>query len=44
MLTSLFWFRLQVNGYPADNLDAALDGAEVIVIPAGVPRKVSIQL
>ncbi|THH15523.1 hypothetical protein EW146_g4966 [Bondarzewia mesenterica] len=28
-----------VRGYTADHLDEALDGAEVIVIPAGVPRK-----
>jgi len=28
-----------VKGYPADKLDAALDGAEVVVVPAGVPRK-----
>src|SRR6266851_6378940 len=30
----------QVKGYTADQLDEALDGAKVIVIPAGVPRKV----
>ena len=30
----------QVNGYPADKLDEALDGVKVVVIPAGVPRKV----
>ncbi|KAJ7618422.1 lactate/malate dehydrogenase [Roridomyces roridus] len=29
----------EVNGYTADSLDAALEGAEVVVIPAGVPRK-----
>ncbi|KZT33146.1 malate dehydrogenase [Sistotremastrum suecicum HHB10207 ss-3] len=29
----------EVKGYAADQLDQALDGAEVIVIPAGVPRK-----
>ncbi|KAI0031543.1 lactate/malate dehydrogenase [Vararia minispora EC-137] len=28
-----------VKGYAADQLDAALEGAKVIVIPAGVPRK-----
>ena len=34
---------VQVKGYAADQLDAALEGAKVIVIPAGVPRKVRIQ-
>ncbi|OCB88349.1 NAD-malate dehydrogenase [Sanghuangporus baumii] len=29
----------EVNGYPADKLDDALDGVKVVVIPAGVPRK-----
>ncbi|KAF9261045.1 NAD-malate dehydrogenase [Marasmius fiardii PR-910] len=29
----------EVNGYAADQLDQALDGVEVVVIPAGVPRK-----
>ncbi|KAF8996839.1 NAD-malate dehydrogenase [Cyathus striatus] len=29
----------EVNGYAADQLDQALDGAKVVVIPAGVPRK-----
>ena len=29
-----------MNGYAADQLDAALDGVQVVVIPAGVPRKV----
>ncbi|GJJ07846.1 Malate dehydrogenase, cytoplasmic [Clathrus columnatus] len=29
----------EVVGYAADGLDAALDGVEVVVIPAGVPRK-----
>jgi malate dehydrogenase len=29
----------KVKGYTADQLDAALEGAEVVVIPAGVPRK-----
>ncbi|EMD31749.1 NAD-malate dehydrogenase [Gelatoporia subvermispora B] len=29
----------EVNGYPADQLDQALEGVEVVVIPAGVPRK-----
>ena len=29
-----------MNGYPADKLDQALEGVEVVVIPAGVPRKV----
>ncbi|KAI9448403.1 malate dehydrogenase [Lactarius indigo] len=28
-----------VKGYTADQLDEALDGAKVVVIPAGVPRK-----
>ncbi|EJT98632.1 malate dehydrogenase [Dacryopinax primogenitus] len=28
-----------VKGYPADQLEVALDGAEVVIIPAGVPRK-----
>lgn len=32
---------MKVNGYPADKLDEALEGVKVIVIPAGVPRKVS---
>jgi malate dehydrogenase len=31
-----------VNGYAADQLDQALDGVKVVVIPAGVPRKVRI--
>ena len=31
---------MQVNGYPADKLDEALEGVKVVVIPAGVPRKV----
>ena len=30
----------QVKGYPADKLDQALEGTDVVVIPAGVPRKV----
>lgn len=34
----------QVNGYPADKLDEALDGVKVVVIPAGVPRKVRLHL
>ena len=34
----------QVNGYPADKLDEALDGVKVVVIPAGVPRKVLLRL
>ncbi|KAJ7886190.1 lactate/malate dehydrogenase [Mycena olivaceomarginata] len=29
----------EVKGYAADSLDAALEGVEVVVIPAGVPRK-----
>jgi malate dehydrogenase len=29
----------EVTGYAADQLDKALEGAKVIVIPAGVPRK-----
>ncbi|KAG8828923.1 Malate dehydrogenase, cytoplasmic [Serendipita sp. 399] len=29
----------EVNGYPADKLEDALSGVEVVVIPAGVPRK-----
>jgi hypothetical protein len=32
--------RFKVTGYPADKLDEALDGVQVVVIPAGVPRKV----
>ncbi|KZO93626.1 malate dehydrogenase [Calocera viscosa TUFC12733] len=28
-----------VKGYPADQLEAALEGVDVVVIPAGVPRK-----
>lgn len=31
---------VQVNGYAADKLDEALEGVKVVVIPAGVPRKV----
>ena len=34
----------QVNGYHADKLDEALDGVKVVVIPAGVPRKVHLYL
>ncbi|KAH9999539.1 lactate/malate dehydrogenase [Russula vinacea] len=30
-----------VKGYTADQLDEALEGAKVIVIPAGVPRKMT---
>ncbi|PPQ66598.1 hypothetical protein CVT24_006909 [Panaeolus cyanescens] len=29
----------EVNGYAADQLDQALEGVKVVVIPAGVPRK-----
>lgn len=29
----------EVKGYPADQLDQALEGVKVVVIPAGVPRK-----
>ncbi|TFY74434.1 hypothetical protein EWM64_g9576 [Hericium alpestre] len=29
----------KVKGFAADQLDAALEGVEVVVIPAGVPRK-----
>ncbi|KAG6899350.1 Malate dehydrogenase, cytoplasmic [Termitomyces sp. T159_Od127] len=29
----------EVNGYAADQLDQALEGTKVVVIPAGVPRK-----
>jgi malate dehydrogenase len=29
----------EVTGYAADQLDQALEGVEVVVIPAGVPRK-----
>ncbi|KAI5884915.1 malate dehydrogenase [Schizophyllum commune H4-8] len=29
----------EVKGYQADQLDAALEGTKVVVIPAGVPRK-----
>ncbi|KIJ60987.1 hypothetical protein HYDPIDRAFT_97429 [Hydnomerulius pinastri MD-312] len=31
----------EVNGYAADKLDEALEGVEVVVIPAGVPRKMT---
>lgn len=31
-----------MKGYTSDNLDEALQGVEVVVIPAGVPRKVSL--
>ena len=31
-----------MKGYAADKLDEALDGVKVVVIPAGVPRKVCI--
>ena len=34
----------QVNGYHADKLDEALEGVKVVVIPAGVPRKVQFHL
>jgi len=30
----------QVNGYPADKLEEALTGVDLVIIPAGVPRKV----
>lgn len=30
-----------MNGFAMENLDAALEGTKVVVIPAGVPRKVS---
>lgn len=36
----LKWLDFQVTGYAADQLDQALEGVEVVVIPAGVPRKV----
>ncbi|CDO70312.1 hypothetical protein BN946_scf184370.g13 [Trametes cinnabarina] len=32
---------IQVRGYPADKLDQALEGTDVVVIPAGVPRKMT---
>ncbi len=32
---------LQIHGYPTNKLDQALEGVDVIVVPAGVPRKVS---
>ena len=31
---------VKVTGFAADQLDQALEGVEVVVIPAGVPRKV----
>ncbi|KAI0075415.1 NAD-malate dehydrogenase [Panus rudis PR-1116 ss-1] len=31
----------EVQGFPADKLDQALEGVEVVVIPAGVPRKMT---
>ena len=31
----------EVQGFAADQLDQALEGVDVVVIPAGVPRKVS---
>ncbi|EJF63144.1 malate dehydrogenase [Dichomitus squalens] len=31
--------KSEVHGYPADKLDQALEGTDVVVIPAGVPRK-----
>ncbi|KIK34320.1 hypothetical protein CY34DRAFT_786993 [Suillus luteus UH-Slu-Lm8-n1] len=31
----------ELNGYPAYQLDEALDGVQVVVIPAGVPRKMN---
>ncbi|KAI0687282.1 malate dehydrogenase [Earliella scabrosa] len=31
--------KSEVKGYPADKLDQALEGTDVVVIPAGVPRK-----
>lgn len=30
---------MQVKGYAADNITGALEGAKVVIIPAGVPRK-----
>lgn len=30
---------MQVTGYGKDSLQTALEGADLIVIPAGVPRK-----
>ena len=36
------WIFVQVNGYAADQLDQALKGVKVVVIPAGVPRKVCV--
>ena len=30
----------KVSGYPQEKLDEALEGAKVVVITAGVPRKV----
>ncbi|KAG7085778.1 hypothetical protein E1B28_003319 [Marasmius oreades] len=34
----------EVNGYAADQLDQALEGVEVVVIPAGVPRKPGVSI
>ncbi|KAI3604170.1 malate dehydrogenase [Moniliophthora roreri] len=31
----------EVNGYAADQLEHALEGVEVVVVPAGVPRKMT---
>ena len=39
MTDALCPHNLQTTGYQADELEKALEGAEVIVIPAGVPRK-----
>ena len=36
MLTWLGWMQ---QGYEKDNLADALRGADVVIIPAGVPRK-----
>ncbi|KAF9813048.1 hypothetical protein IEO21_05784 [Rhodonia placenta] len=30
----------EVTGFAADKLDEAIDGADVVIVPAGVPRKV----
>jgi len=38
-LKSFFFFDSQVKGYLEDGLDEALQGCDIVVVPAGVPRK-----
>ena len=34
-----FCYRSEVAGFVGDDLKASLEGMEIVVIPAGVPRK-----